>query len=152
MQSQVTASGWDVGFAAGNVHHASWLKAVPAGLRMLLNYLQKTYAGPASKDIILTEFGFAESFEENFTTLADRRWDIERVTYFDGYLNNLLAARVDDGVNVTGALAWGVYDNFEWQNGLGTRFGLQTVNYTTLERYPEASLFSFVDFFKQHGL
>ncbi|KYG40848.1 glycoside hydrolase family 1 protein [Acidomyces richmondensis BFW] len=152
MESQTTASGWLVGYAAGNSHHASWLKAVPSGLRMILNYLQKTYVGPAHKDIMLTESGFAESFEENFTTLADRRWDIQRVNYFDAYLNNLLAARVDDGVNVIGALAWGVYDNFEWQNGLGTRFGLQTVNYTLLERHPEVSLFTFVDFFKQHSL
>lgn len=152
MESQTTASGWLVGYAAGNSHHASWLKAVPSGLRMILNYLQQTYVGPAHKDIMLTEFGFAESYEENFTTLVDRRWDIQRVNYFDGYLNNLLAARVEDGVNITGALAWGVYDNFEWQNGLGTRFGLQTVNYTSLERFPQASLFTFVDFFKQHGL
>ena len=152
LQSQTTASGWDVGFDAGNANTASWLKSVPSGLRQLLNYLQTTYTGPKGKDIVLTEFGFAEPFEDNFTALADRRFDQLRIDYFTSYLNALLAARVDDGVNVTGAIAWGLYDNFEWQNGLGTQFGLQNVNYTSLERYPEASLFAFTDFFKQHGL
>jgi beta-glucosidase/6-phospho-beta-glucosidase/beta-galactosidase len=152
LQSQTTADGWDIGFDAGNANTASWLKSVPSGLRQLLNYLQVTYTGPKHKDIVLTEFGFAEPFEDNFTALSDRRFDQLRMDYFNGYLNALLQARVDDGVNVTGAIAWGLYDNFEWQNGLGTQFGLQNVNYTTLERFPEASLFAFTDFFKQHGL
>jgi beta-glucosidase/6-phospho-beta-glucosidase/beta-galactosidase len=152
LQSQTLASGWDIGFDAGNANSASWLKSVPTGVRQLLNYLQDTYAGPAGTDIMLTEFGFAEFQEDNFTALADRRFDQLRIDYFAGYLNNLLAARVEDGVNVTGAIAWGLYDNFEWQNGLSAQFGLQNVNYTSLERYPEASLFTFTDFFKQHGL
>ena len=63
-----------------------------------------------------------------------------------------VAAKVEDGVNVTGAIAWGIFDNFEWSSGLSTRFGLQYVNYTTFERYPKASMFTFTDFFKQHGL
>ncbi|KAI4724411.1 glycoside hydrolase [Aureobasidium sp. EXF-10728] len=149
-QSQVTASGWDVGFAADL--GASWLKSDPTGLRTFLNYLQKTYTGPKGKDIVLSEFGFAEPGENNFTTLQDALYDQLRVDYFAGYLNNLLAAKVEDNVNVTGAIAWGIFDNFEWSSGLSTRFGLQYVNYTTLERYPKASMFTFTDFFKQHGL
>ncbi|GAD91866.1 hypothetical protein PVAR5_0448 [Paecilomyces variotii No. 5] len=152
LQSQTTADGWDIGFDAGNVNNAGWLKSVPSGLRTFLNYLQRTYTGPKGKDIVLTEFGFAEPWQDNFTALADRRFDQLRVDYFTGYLNALLEARAEDGVNITGAIAWGLYDNFEWQNGLATQFGLQTVNYTTLERFPEASLFAFTGFFKQHGL
>jgi beta-glucosidase/6-phospho-beta-glucosidase/beta-galactosidase len=153
LQSQVTADGWDIGFSAGNApNNAGWLKSVPSGLRSLLNYLQQTYTGPKGKDIVLTEFGFAEPFEDNLTVLPDRRYDQLRVDYFTSYLNSLLAARVEDGVNVTGAFAWAIYDNFEWQNGLSTQFGLQNVNYTTLERFPEASWFAFTSFFKQHGL
>ncbi|KAK5137436.1 hypothetical protein LTR08_009015 [Meristemomyces frigidus] len=149
MQSQVTASGWDVGFAADP--GASWLKSVPSGLRTFLNYLQTTYTGPRGKDIVLSEFGFAEPFENNFTALPDATYDRLREDYFAGYLNSLLEALVEDGVNVTGAVAWGVFDNFEWSSGLSTRFGLQYVNYTTLERTPKASLYTFVDFFRQHG-
>jgi len=149
-QSQVTASGWDVGFAADL--GASWLKSDASGLRNFLNYLQKTYTGPKGKDIVLSEFGFAEPFENNFTTLQDALYDQLRVDYFASYLNALLEAKVVDGVNVTGAISWGIYDNFEWSSGLSTRFGLQYVNYTTLERTAKASMFTFVDFFRQHGL
>ena len=150
VQSQVTASGWDVGFAADP--GASWLKSDPSGLRNFLNYLQTTYTGPKGKDIVLSEFGFAPPFENNLTVLADALYDQLRVDYFAGYLNALLEARVIDGVNITGASSWGVFDNFEWSSGLSTRFGLQYVNYTTLERTAKASMFTFCDFFKQHGL
>lgn len=146
--SQVTASGWDIGFAASV--RASWLKSAPQGLRLLLNWLQDTYTGPKGKDVIVTEFGFAVPFEGNRTDLADARFDQLRIDYFTGYLNELLKARVEDGVNVTGSLAWGAMDDFEWQTGYGTRFGLQYVEYDTLERFAEASLFTFTDFFKQH--
>ncbi|KAJ5626041.1 glycoside hydrolase [Penicillium lagena] len=152
LESQTTADGWDIGFTAGNAANAGWLKSVPQGVRMLLNWIQDTYTGPKGKDIVLTEFGFAEPFEDDLTEEPDRRYDQLRLDYFVSYLNALLQAKVEDGVNVTGSIAWGIYDNFEWQNGLSTQFGLQNVNYTTLERYPEASLFAFTDFFKQHGL
>ncbi|KAJ9626236.1 hypothetical protein H2203_003868 [Taxawa tesnikishii (nom. ined.)] len=149
-QSQVTASGWDIGPAADP--GASWLKSVPVGIRQFLNYLQNTYTGPKGKDIVLSEFGFAEPFESDFTSYPDQLFDQRRQDYFQGYLNNLLAAKVEDGVNVTGAIAWGIFDNFEWSSGLTTRFGLQSVNYTTEVRTPKASMFTFVDFFRQHGL
>ena len=148
VQSQITANGWDIGPAADT--GASWLKDVPSGLRMFLNYLQKTYTGPKGKDIVLSEFGFAEPFENHFTVLQDATFDRLRQDYFTGYLDELIKARAEDGVNVTGAVAWGMFDNFEWSSGLSTRFGLQYVNYTTLERTPKASLYTFVDFFRQH--
>lgn len=75
------------------------------------------------------------------------------------------------GVNVTGAYGWAIFDNFECKlhsfmqcnlghmadeentggSGLNTRFGLQYVNYTSLERTPKASMFTFLNWFKQHG-
>lgn len=146
--SQVTWSGWDVGFAASD--RTNWLKAVPKGLRLLLGWLQDTYTGPKGKDIILSEFGFAVPFEGNRSTLADALYDQLRIDYFTGYLNAMLAARIEDGVNVTGSLAWGAFDDFEWTTGYLSRFGLQYVNYTTLERFAQASMFTFTDFFKQH--
>jgi hypothetical protein len=41
--------------------------------------------------------------------------------------------------------------DFEWGSGQSTRFGLQHVNYTDLTRTPKASMFTFVNWFKQHG-
>jgi len=66
-------------------------------------------------------------------------------------LDNILAARVVDGVNVTGAFGWAIFDNFEWFVGSSVKFGLQYLNETSLERYPKASMFQFLDWFKLHG-
>lgn len=64
---------------------------MPTGLRQLLNQLQTTYTGPKGKDIVLSEFRFAEPFEDNFTALADRRFGQLRIDYLTDYLDNLLA-------------------------------------------------------------
>ena len=42
-------------------------------------------------------------------------------------------------------------DNFEWNSGAAVRFGLQYLNYTSLERTPKASLFQLLDWYKRHG-
>jgi beta-glucosidase/6-phospho-beta-glucosidase/beta-galactosidase len=55
------------------------------------------------------------------------------------------------GVNVTGAFEWAIFDNFEWFEGSHTKFGLQYLNETSLERYPKASFLQFLDWFKQKG-
>ena len=43
-----------------------------------------------------------------------------------------------------------IFDNFEWSLGTSVRFGLQYVNYTSLERTPKASVFQFLNWFKEH--
>jgi hypothetical protein len=39
-------------------------------------------------------------------------------------------------------------DDFEWFSGSSVKFGLQYVNYTSLERIPNASMFQFLNWFK----
>jgi beta-glucosidase/6-phospho-beta-glucosidase/beta-galactosidase len=68
--------------------------------------------------------------------------------YYQGFLDNILSAVLYDGVNVTGAWGWAVFDNFEWMAGTSVRFGLQYVNYTDLTRTPKASMFQFLNWFK----
>lgn len=101
---------------------------------------------------MISEFGFVEPGEGERTSLSEILWDLRRADYFQGYLDNILAARVIDGVNVTGAFAWAIYDNIEWFSGKITRFGLQHVNYSDpmLTRTPKASMFQFTDWFKEH--
>jgi len=41
--------------------------------------------------------------------------------------------------------------DFEWGSGTNVRFGLQYTNYTDLTRTPKASMFTFLNWFKQHG-
>jgi hypothetical protein len=161
---------------------ANWLYDNPLGVRKFLSKITKELF-PRVPDIQVTEFGFAEPFESELTSLQTILWDLRRSDYYQGYLDNILAAIVYDGVNVTGAWGWAIFDSeytvpdllfwsflevggsreqerqmltlisldFEWGSGQSTRFGLQHVNYTDLTRTPKASMFTFVNWFKQHG-
>jgi beta-glucosidase/6-phospho-beta-glucosidase/beta-galactosidase len=148
---------------------ANWLYDNPTGVRKFLSKITKDLF-PRVPDIQVTEFGFAEPFESQLTSLQTILWDLRRSDYYQGYLDNILAAIVYDGVNVTGAWGWAIFDSelclespcfrrmltfisldFEWGSGQSTRFGLQHVNYTDLTRTPKASMFTFVNWFKQHG-
>lgn len=125
-----------------------WLvSAGPHGVRRFLSVITKELF-PAVGEIQVTEFGFAEPFESSWATAHEATWDLRRADYFQGYLDGMLAAVVEDGVNVTGAWAWAIYDNFEWLEGNAVRFGLQYVNYTSLERTPKASMFQILDWFR----
>ncbi|CAK1358896.1 unnamed protein product [Cercospora beticola] len=128
---------------------ASWLQDTPTGVRLFLkNITQDLF--PGIPDIQVTEFGFAEPFEAELNSLSTILWDLRRADYFQGFLDNVLAARVLDGVNVTGAWAWSFIDNFEWGSGRATRFGMQYLNYTDLTRSPKASIFTYLNWFRQH--
>lgn len=124
-----------------------WLVSAPVGVRRFLGTITKELF-PAVPEIQITEFGFAEPFEDRWEKVSQATWDLRRMDYFQGYLDAVLAAVVEDGVNVTGAFAWAIYDNFEWLEGNSVRFGLQYVNYTTLERTPKASMFQVLDWFR----
>lgn len=100
---------------------------------------------------MVTEFGFSDPAETKFTTKGQILWDLRRADYIQSFLDNILAASVLDGVNVTGVFGWSFLDNYEWNSGLGTAFGMQYVNLTDYERTPKASFFQFLNFFKKHG-
>jgi hypothetical protein len=53
---------------------------------------------------VLSEFSVADSGENVSLTVADAVYDLPRVDYFASYLNGLLEAKVEDGVNVTGVI------------------------------------------------
>ncbi|KAH9887481.1 putative beta-glucosidase 34 [Xylariomycetidae sp. FL2044] len=127
----------------------SWLYDTPGNVRRFLNKITKDLF-PSVPDIVVSEFGFAEPFEGEQSSMNTILWDLRRADYYQGYLDNILAAIHYDGVNVTGAWGWAIFDNFEWFEGSKVRFGLQYVNYTSLERTPKASMFQFLNWFKQH--
>ncbi|XP_030026885.2 myrosinase 1 [Manduca sexta] len=95
---------------------SAWLKVVPFGFRRLLQWITKTYNVP----IIVTENGYAD-----FDGLEDNA----RVSYYKHYLNALLHAIYEDRSNVTGYFAWSLMDNFEWDDGYVSRFGLYLVDF-----------------------
>lgn len=72
----------------------------------------------------MTEFGFAEPFEERKVLLEDILFDPIRTSYYRDYMEAILIA-ISEGVNVVGALAWSIFDNLEWADGYQAKFGMQ---------------------------
>lgn len=64
--------------------------------------------------------------------------DPGRIRYLDGYLRAVERARAG-GADVRGYFHWSLLDNFEWAEGLGPRFGLVHVDFTTQRRTPKDS-------------
>jgi beta-glucosidase/6-phospho-beta-glucosidase/beta-galactosidase len=60
--------------------------------------------------------------------------DSKRVRYLLGYLGELHRAVSEDGVPVRGYFHWTLMDSYEWNKGLGTRFGLYSVDRATKKR------------------
>lgn len=55
-----------------------------------------------------------------------------------------------DKVNVTGYFAWSLLDNFEWQDGYETRYGLYYIDYkNNLTRHEKESAKWFKAFLKE---
>ncbi|KAF2154670.1 glycoside hydrolase family 1 protein [Myriangium duriaei CBS 260.36] len=127
-----------------------WLYSAPNGIRSFLNTIKKQLF-PTVPSILVSEFGFSEPFESDFSPSTLALWDLRRADYYQSYLDNILAARVYDGINVTGAWAWAIFDNFEWNSGTRTRFGLQYTDYTSLTRSPKASMFQLLNWFNTKG-
>jgi beta-glucosidase len=73
---------------------------------------------------------------ENGTCVPDkleigRVHDIGRINYFKNHLAAVLKAK-REGVNVNGYFVWSPTDNFEWDKGFRTRFGLVYIDFQTL--------------------
>lgn len=81
----------------------------PLGFRHLLNYLYKKYKMP----IYCTENGFAVQNESSLP-LLDALEDTDRVEYYSGVLDSVMAAVFEDGVDLRAYFPWSFLDNFEW--------------------------------------
>ncbi|TFK47874.1 hypothetical protein OE88DRAFT_1636061 [Heliocybe sulcata] len=66
------------------------------------------------------------------------------------YMGEALLSIYEDGIPLIGTFTWwlltqsfpAIGDDVKWTLGLGTRFGIQYVNYTTLTRTPKHSAFT----------
>ena len=85
--------------------------------------------------IYVTENGAAFPDVPDATGYVD---DQDRVGFLREYLEACLRAR-DAGVDLRGYFVWSLLDNYEWELGYGTRFGIVRVDYDTLVRTPKAS-------------
>ncbi|KAJ3124433.1 hypothetical protein HK100_011243 [Physocladia obscura] len=143
IQHTAYSNGTPIGPRAESV----WLFVVPWGLRKLLNWLDNRYDHP---DIFLTENGCSVPNENNLTK-EELLNDQFRVNFYKGYLNAVQLA-INDGVKIKSYFAWSLLDNFEWADGLQTRFGCTYVDFDTFERIPKASARFVSSHFKAHTI
>jgi beta-glucosidase len=69
--------------------------------------------------------------------------DTERVDYLAAHLTAVAQAR-EEGVDVQGYIHWSAFDNFEWAEGYGPKFGLIAVDRDNhFTRVPKPSAYAF---------
>jgi len=111
---------------------SSWLKFGPSTLYWAPRQVANLWK---PKEIYITENG---------TSSADRPgpdgavYDLDRVMFLREYLGNLRRA-TSEGVPVRGYFLWSLLDNFEWNEGYSSRFGIVNVDYKTQKRTPKLS-------------
>jgi len=122
--------------------HSKWA-VVPWGCTKLLKWISDRYNNPV---IYITENGFAcdDKLENGHIN------DLDRLNYFKEYLNACHEA-IDLGVTLKGYFAWSFFDNFEWASGYSLRFGINYIDYETLERIPKASARWFQEIIRKNG-
>ncbi|XP_063629209.1 lactase/phlorizin hydrolase-like [Cydia splendana] len=95
----------------------------PGGIRALLGYVKQQY-GDVPVYIM----------ENGLTDLGTALDDQPRATYFRNYLEQVLLAMEEDGVNVMRYTVWSLLDNFEWVHGYQLHFGLHHVDFSSPQR------------------
>ncbi|KAK7274933.1 hypothetical protein RIF29_16035 [Crotalaria pallida] len=125
-----------------------WLYIVPHGIRSTMNYIKQKYGNPLT---IITENGMDDPNDPRIS-ITDALKDEKRIRYHSDYLINLLGSIIEDGCNVKGYFVWSLLDNWEWQAGYTSRFGLYFIDYKdNLKRYPKHSAEWFEKILKSTG-
>ncbi|KAH0621363.1 hypothetical protein JD844_022550 [Phrynosoma platyrhinos] len=93
------------------------MRAVPWGLRRLLNWIKEEYGNPP---IYITENGVGLKSKSEVD-------DTSRIFFYKTHIDEILKAYKLDGVNLKGYVAWSFMDTFEWANGYEPRFGLHQI-------------------------
>ena len=78
-------------------------------------------------------------------------YDSDRIMYLRSYLAMLQRATAE-GVPVRGYFLWSLFDNFEWADGYGTRFGVIDVDFATQKRTPKLNAAFYAEVIKRNAL
>ncbi len=122
---------------AGVSRDASGREIDPAGLREVLNQLTKDYSNPR---LIVTENGCSDPLGDHAAILNDEF----RIHYLNGHLRAVRQA-MDNGSRVEGFFVWSLLDNWEWDLGFTSKFGLVAQEMNTGVRTPKKSYASLAD-------
>jgi beta-glucosidase len=76
--------------------------------------------------------------------------DPDRVAYIREHVAAVERA-IDAGVDVRGYYVWSLFDNFEWEHGYASRFGIVHVDFGTQKRTPKRSALWYRDLIAGHA-
>ncbi|XP_043692796.1 beta-glucosidase 12-like [Telopea speciosissima] len=123
------------GTAIGTLTGSPWLYAYPIAMGQVLNYINGKYNNPI---IYITENGVSQENAPSSKFLNDNN----RIDYLKSHLYYLHKA-IRNGVNVKGYFVWSLLDNFEWNYGYTTPFGVYYVDFDSRlvspPRFPKES-------------
>ncbi|KAK0451430.1 glycoside hydrolase superfamily [Desarmillaria tabescens] len=138
----------DYGWAAGPVADpVALLQATPVAIRALLKEVHSRW--PSNK-LYVSEFGSIEPFAYANADISQIKEDVGRTNFLLTYLGEMLLSIHKDNVPIQGAFTWSMLDNAEWMVGTSIRYGIQHVDYATLERTYKRSALSLAEFFGSH--
>ncbi|XP_021286813.1 beta-glucosidase 13-like [Herrania umbratica] len=133
----VNASVTKNGVLIGPKAEGSWyLYIYPKGLYRILKFMEKNY--DKNLEIYITENGVTEEKDDSIP-IHQALNDQHRIDFIQKHLQQIRKA-INNGVNVKGYFYWSSFDDFEWSEGYGVRFGLYYVDYkNSLKRIPKKS-------------
>lgn len=105
----------------------------PEGMYRVLVETARRYGKP----LVVTENGLA--------TLSEQK----KIRYFREHITQMRRAMAD-GADIRGYFAWTLVDNYEWQEGWGSTFGLAHLDPRTKERVIEPSGRWYREFIRAH--
>ncbi|XP_065203717.1 myrosinase 1-like isoform X2 [Planococcus citri] len=105
---------------------AHWSRVVPSGFKQMLLWIQKEFNNPP---VYVYENGYCDNGQIR---------DIERISFYKGYLKNLLEAINEHKCNIIGYHLWTLLDAFEWLNGYRSFWRLQR-NFRFFQNFKKSS-------------
>ncbi|KAG7639695.1 Beta-glucosidase 29 [Arabidopsis thaliana] len=109
----------------------------PEGLRRVLNYIKDKYNNP----IVYVKENGIDHYDDGTKSRETILKDTFRISYHQDHLKQVHKAIIEDGCDVRGYYVWSLFDNFEWEHGYNSRFGMYYVDFkNNLQRYPKDSV------------
>jgi beta-glucosidase len=119
-------------------------RVAPGALTELLLRLKRDYG---DVPLLITENG--ASFDDPPVDGSGVVEDAQRVDYLRGHIEAVERA-VREGVDVRGYYVWSLLDNFEWEHGYSSRFGIVGVDFESQRRTPKRSALWYRDLISGH--
>jgi beta-glucosidase len=119
-------------------------RVVPDSLTELLVRVRRDYG---AFPLVITENG--ASFDDPPMDGNEVVEDPRRVEYLRDHIAAVERA-LGEGVDVRGYYVWSLFDNFEWEHGYSSRFGIVGVDFETQRRTPKRSALWYRDLISEH--